>query len=123
MNKLLFSMVSKHCGLLTVLFSSFQCDECFLDNAFQMPSTIEELDAAIQDTICQANSILCLNPNALEQYETRQRKVSPAVFCDLILLSFASVSSDSISLLYADRFPFKETWNGWKGIKLSFKWN
>lgn len=74
-----------------------------------MPSTIEELEAAIQDTVYQANSILCLNPNALEQYETRQRKVSPVVLCYLILLSFALVSSDSISLLYADRFPFKET--------------
>nr|GMD69867.1 structural maintenance of chromosomes protein 5 [Ipomoea batatas] len=40
-----------------------------------MPSTIEELEAAIQDTVYQANSILCLNPNALEQYETRQRKI------------------------------------------------
>ncbi|XP_031113610.1 structural maintenance of chromosomes protein 5 [Ipomoea triloba] len=47
-----------------------------LEQAFlEMPSTIEELEAAIQDTVYQANSILCLNPNALEQYETRQRKI------------------------------------------------
>ncbi|CAH9122921.1 unnamed protein product [Cuscuta epithymum] len=47
-----------------------------LEQAFlEMPSTIEELEAAIQDTIYQANSILCLNPNALEQYETRQKKI------------------------------------------------
>ncbi|VFR02321.1 unnamed protein product [Cuscuta campestris] len=47
-----------------------------LEQAFlKMPSTIEELEAAIQDTVYQANSILCLNPNSLEQYETRQKKI------------------------------------------------
>ncbi|XP_019188871.1 PREDICTED: uncharacterized protein LOC109183136 [Ipomoea nil] len=40
-----------------------------------MPSTIQELEAAILDTVYQANSILCLNPNALQQYKTRQRKL------------------------------------------------
>lgn len=41
----------------------------------EMPSTIEELEAAIQDTISQANSILFLNHNILEEYENRQRKI------------------------------------------------
>lgn len=40
-----------------------------------MPTTIEELQAAIQDNISQANSILFLNQNILEEYEERQRKV------------------------------------------------
>ncbi|XP_019427513.1 PREDICTED: structural maintenance of chromosomes protein 5 isoform X3 [Lupinus angustifolius] len=41
----------------------------------EMPTTIEELEAAIQDTISQANSILFVNPNILEQYEHRQRQI------------------------------------------------
>jgi hypothetical protein len=40
-----------------------------------MPTTIEELEAAIQDTTSQANSILFVNSNILEQYEIRQRQV------------------------------------------------
>ncbi|GJR37268.1 S-adenosylmethionine synthetase [Tanacetum coccineum] len=40
----------------------------------QMPSTIEELNAANQDITSQANSILFLNHNILEEYERRQRK-------------------------------------------------
>jgi len=40
-----------------------------------MPTTIEELEAAIQDTTSQANSILFVNSNILEQYEARQRQV------------------------------------------------
>ncbi|XP_073049488.1 structural maintenance of chromosomes protein 5 isoform X2 [Primulina eburnea] len=47
-----------------------------LEHAFlEMPTTIEELEAAIQDTIGQANSILFLNHNILEEYESRQRKI------------------------------------------------
>ena len=40
-----------------------------------MPATIEDLEAAIQDTISQANSILFLNHNILEEYEECQQKV------------------------------------------------
>ena len=40
-----------------------------------MPATVEELEAAIQDTTSQANSILFVNHNILEQYEDRQRQV------------------------------------------------
>ncbi|KAG0470194.1 hypothetical protein HPP92_016894, partial [Vanilla planifolia] len=41
-----------------------------------MPATIEELEAAIQDGISEANSILFLNQNVLEEYENRQRKIN-----------------------------------------------
>lgn len=41
-----------------------------------MPTTIEDLEAAIQDTTSQANSILFVNHNVLEQYENRERQVS-----------------------------------------------
>ncbi|KAG8646239.1 hypothetical protein MANES_10G136400v8 [Manihot esculenta] len=41
----------------------------------EMPTTIEELDAAIQDNISQANSILFLNQNVLKEYEHRQEKI------------------------------------------------
>ncbi|KAL2330753.1 hypothetical protein Fmac_018334 [Flemingia macrophylla] len=41
----------------------------------EMPTTIEELEAAIQDTTSQANSILFVNHNILEQYEERQRQI------------------------------------------------
>lgn len=41
----------------------------------EMPGTVEELEAAIQDNLSQANSILFLNHNVLEEYETRQRKI------------------------------------------------
>jgi len=40
-----------------------------------MPTTIEELEATIQDTIFQANSMLFVNPHILQQYEDRQRQV------------------------------------------------
>ncbi|KAK3006360.1 hypothetical protein RJ639_016613 [Escallonia herrerae] len=47
-----------------------------LEHAFlQMPGTVEELEAAIQDTISQANSIFFLNHNILEEYERRQQKI------------------------------------------------
>lgn len=41
----------------------------------EMPSTIEELEAAIHETMNEANSILLLNHNILEEYENRQRKI------------------------------------------------
>lgn len=40
-----------------------------------MPSTIEDLQAAIQDCKSEANSIMCLNRNVLEEYEHRQQQV------------------------------------------------
>lgn len=59
----------------------------------QMPTTVEDLEAAIQDTISQANSILFLNHNILEEYESRQRKVH------LFLFHWKSVASNA-SLFY-----------------------
>lgn len=41
----------------------------------QMPTTIEELEAAIQDNISQANSIVFLNQNILQEYEDRRRQI------------------------------------------------
>ncbi|XVF06854.1 hypothetical protein REPUB_Repub06bG0087000 [Reevesia pubescens] len=41
----------------------------------KMPTTIEELDAAIQDNVSQANSIVFLNRNILQEYEDRQRQI------------------------------------------------
>ncbi|CAN6485958.1 unnamed protein product [Victoria cruziana] len=44
-----------------------------------MPTTVEELEAAIQDTVSHANSILLLNQNVLEEYEHRQRQINNLV--------------------------------------------
>lgn len=52
-----------------------------------MPTTIEELEGLIEDTIAQANSILFLNHNILEEYESRRKKVNPTL-CFLVLISF-----------------------------------
>ncbi|XP_058105367.1 structural maintenance of chromosomes protein 5 isoform X2 [Magnolia sinica] len=41
----------------------------------EMPSTIEDLEAAIADATSEANSTLLLNHNILEEYERRQRKI------------------------------------------------
>ncbi|KAG2333834.1 hypothetical protein Bca52824_005014 [Brassica carinata] len=41
----------------------------------EMPTTIEELEAAIQDNISQANSILFVNQNILQEYEHRQSQI------------------------------------------------
>lgn len=41
-----------------------------------MPGTIEELEAAIQDTLSEENSILLLNQNVLHEYESHQRQVT-----------------------------------------------
>ncbi|XP_020570968.1 structural maintenance of chromosomes protein 5 isoform X2 [Phalaenopsis equestris] len=41
-----------------------------------MPATVEELETAIQDGISEANSILFLNQNILQEYESRQQKIS-----------------------------------------------
>ncbi|XP_074302733.1 structural maintenance of chromosomes protein 5-like [Silene latifolia] len=47
-----------------------------IHNAFrEMPTTIEELEAAIQDNLAQASSICLLNKNVLAEYEARQEKI------------------------------------------------
>lgn len=56
-----------------------------------MPTTIEELEATIQDTISQANSILFVNHNILEQYEDRQRQVLFILVVCFGLFPFSSI--------------------------------
>ncbi|KAL5203163.1 hypothetical protein ABZP36_014115 [Zizania latifolia] len=41
----------------------------------KMPTTIEELDGAIQDTESEANSMLFLNQNVLQEYQNRQHEI------------------------------------------------
>ncbi|MCD9560307.1 Structural maintenance of chromosomes protein 5 [Datura stramonium] len=75
-----------------------------LEQAFcEMPSTIEELDAAIQDTISQANSILFLNHNVLEEYETRQKKIES-------LSKSQEVEEEKLSNLINEINALKERW-------------
>ena len=45
-----------------------------------MPATIEDLEAAIQDTLAQASSILLLNQNVLAEYEIRKTKVMHHIY-------------------------------------------
>ncbi|CAL5041228.1 unnamed protein product [Urochloa decumbens] len=40
-----------------------------------MPTTVEELEAAIQDTESEANSMLFLNQNILQEYQNRQHEI------------------------------------------------
>ncbi|CAN6206875.1 unnamed protein product [Urochloa humidicola] len=41
----------------------------------EMPTTVEELEAAIQDTESEANSMLFLNQNILQEYQSRQHEI------------------------------------------------
>ncbi|CAN0917296.1 Structural maintenance of chromosomes protein 5 [Linum grandiflorum] len=62
-------VVKKHAESVAVLTED-------LGRAFlKMPTTVEELRAAIQDNTSQANSILFLNQNVLEEYEHRRQKI------------------------------------------------
>ncbi|XP_055817901.1 structural maintenance of chromosomes protein 5 [Solanum dulcamara] len=75
-----------------------------LEQAFcEMPSTIEELDAAIQDTISQANSILFLNHNVLEEYESRQKKIES-------LSKSQEMEEEKLSNLINEINTLKERW-------------
>ncbi|KAL3380682.1 hypothetical protein AABB24_001042 [Solanum stoloniferum] len=75
-----------------------------LEQAFcEMPSTIEELDAAIQDTISQANSILFLNHNVLEEYEARQKKIES-------LSKSQEMEEEKLSNLTNEINALKERW-------------
>ncbi|AQK66397.1 Structural maintenance of chromosomes protein 5 [Zea mays] len=46
----------------------------------KMPTTLEELETAIQDTESEANSMLFLNQNVLQEYQNRQHEVSKYVW-------------------------------------------
>ncbi|KAK6804043.1 hypothetical protein RDI58_001827 [Solanum bulbocastanum] len=75
-----------------------------LEQAFcEMPSTIEELDAVIQDTISQANSILFLNHNVLEEYEARQKKIES-------LSKSQEMEEEKLSNLTNEINALKERW-------------
>ncbi|KAK4414494.1 Structural maintenance of chromosomes protein 5 [Sesamum alatum] len=63
------SVAKKHAESIAAITPELQ--QAFL----KMPTTVEDLEAAIQDTITEANSILFLNHNILEEYESRQRKI------------------------------------------------
>lgn len=45
-----------------------------------MPTTLEELETAIQDTESEANSMQFLNQNVLKEYQNRQHEVSKYVW-------------------------------------------
>ncbi|KAG9457404.1 hypothetical protein H6P81_001912 [Aristolochia fimbriata] len=75
-----------------------------LEQAFlQMPTTIEELEAAIQDNMNQANSILLLNQNILEEYENRQQKITS-------LTKKLEADEAELNRCLADVENLKETW-------------
>lgn len=47
-----------------------------LEKSFlEMPDTVEELKAAIEDSVSEANNILFLNQNILQEYEHRQQQI------------------------------------------------
>ncbi|XP_059651902.1 structural maintenance of chromosomes protein 5 [Cornus florida] len=75
-----------------------------LEQAFlEMPTTIEDLEAAIQDNMSQANSILFLNHNILEEYESRQQKIEAISM---------KLEADEVSLTQhlAEIGTLKESW-------------
>lgn len=61
--------------LLSFIISMLFVVKLFFHYYLQMPTTIEELEAAIQDNISQANSIFFINQNILQEYEHRQQQV------------------------------------------------
>ncbi|ONI20553.1 hypothetical protein PRUPE_2G022000 [Prunus persica] len=93
-----------------------------LEKAFlEMPTTIEELEAAIQENISQANSILFLNHNILKEYEDRQRQIEDKA---------KKLEADKVELrrCIADVDNLKETWlptlrNLVAQINETFSWN
>lgn len=75
-----------------------------LQQAFlEMPTTVEELEAAIQDTTSEANSILFLNHNILEEYESRQRKIEA-------LKNKQEADEKELNSLLDDINALKESW-------------
>ncbi|PIA53697.1 hypothetical protein AQUCO_00900346v1 [Aquilegia coerulea] len=69
----------------------------------EMPGTIEELEAAIEVNLSEANSILFLNQNVLEEYETRQRKIE-AISTKL------EADDEELKSCLTDIENLKETW-------------
>ncbi|KAL6125214.1 hypothetical protein ACLB2K_073273 [Fragaria x ananassa] len=93
-----------------------------LQRAFlEMPTTIEDLEAAIDETTSQANSILLLNQNILKEYEDRQRKI------DAIAKKLEEDKAELMSCK-AEVDNLKETWlptlrNLVAQINETFSWN
>ena len=66
-----------------------------------MPTTIEELEGAIQDTESEANSMLFLNQNVLQEYQNRQREVHQFYQCtDECKISFACIVASYLVVQY-----------------------
>ncbi|GLJ07233.1 hypothetical protein SUGI_0062420 [Cryptomeria japonica] len=75
-----------------------------LQRAFEeMPETVEELEAAIQDCTAQANAVMFLNPNVLDEYERRCEKISSLTL---------KVEEDKLALnnILTEINNLKETW-------------
>ncbi|XP_062174170.1 structural maintenance of chromosomes protein 5 isoform X2 [Alnus glutinosa] len=69
----------------------------------EMPTTIEELEAAIQDNVSQANSILFLNNNILEEYEHRKRQIEA-------LATKLAADNEELRRCLAEVDNLKENW-------------
>ncbi|KAL6129720.1 hypothetical protein ACLB2K_073069 [Fragaria x ananassa] len=93
-----------------------------LQRAFlEMPTTIEDLEAAIDETTSQGNSILLLNQNILKEYEDRQRKI------DAIAKKLEEDKAELMRCI-AEVDNLKETWlptlrNLVAQINETFSWN
>ncbi|XP_050387730.1 structural maintenance of chromosomes protein 5 isoform X2 [Argentina anserina] len=93
-----------------------------LQRAFlQMPTTIEDLEAAIEETASQASSILLLNHNILKEYEDRQRKI------EAIATKLEEDKAELVRFI-AEVDNLKETWlptlrNLVSQINETFSWN
>ncbi|KAJ6755138.1 STRUCTURAL MAINTENANCE OF CHROMOSOMES PROTEIN 5 [Salix purpurea] len=75
-----------------------------LEKAFlEMPTTIEELEAAIQDTLSQANSTLSLNQNVVEEYEHRQGKIEA-------ITNKLEADKEELKKCFAEIDALKESW-------------
>ncbi|GLJ50077.1 hypothetical protein SUGI_1065100 [Cryptomeria japonica] len=75
-----------------------------LQQAFlEMPETVEELEAAMQDCVAQANAVMFLNHNVLEDYERRCEQIRNLKF---------KVEGDRLALnkVLAEVNSLKETW-------------
>jgi hypothetical protein len=62
-----------------------------------MPTTVEELEGAIHDTESEANSMLFLNQNVLQEYQNRQREVQQHDECKV---SFACIVASCLVFQY-----------------------
>ena len=72
----------------------------------QMPTTIEELECAIQDTESEANSMLFLNQNVLQEYQNRQHEVQQFYqYTNECKVSYACIVAPSLVVQYLKVSP------------------